>query len=188
MNNDTSTNNTEDIIDNRLESYDFFPVRFICFIISFAALYLIVIGNMNGVVVGLIFVVLTFPIAIMQKRITVDLTNNRYREYHTFLGIKIGKWSSFKGFKIITITHSDKAQRMNAVAGGAEAYSNSTEFYLNLKKDNFNKINIASGSYNSILKKALKIAHLYQMGIMDCSEKPNKKYTYEEVVQHFPKK
>lgn len=39
-----------------------------------------------------------------------------------------------------------------------------------------------------MLKKALKIAHLYQMGIMDCSEKPNKKYSYEEVVQNFPKK
>lgn len=182
------TNTSEDIIDNRLESHDFFPIRFICYLISFAALYLIVIGNMTGVIVGLTFFVLTLPIAIMQKRITVDLNNNRYREYHTFFGIKIGKWHTFKGFKIITITHSDKAQKMNAMYGGAEAYSSSTEFYLNLKKDNFNKINIASGSYNSILKKALKIAHLYQMGILDCSEKPNKKYTYEEVVQHFSDK
>lgn len=187
MSNEALTNDSEDIVDNRLESYDFFPVRFICFIISFAALYLIVMGNMIGVVIGLIFLFMTFPIAIMQKRITVDLTNNKYREYHTFLGIKIGKWYSFKGFKIITITHSDKAQRMNAVAGGAEAYSNSTEFYLNLKKDNYNKINIASGSYKSMLKKAIALAHRYELGIMDCSEKPNKKYSYEEVVQKFPK-
>ncbi len=146
MNNLNVSDEPIELFDNRLESYDFSPIRFICYLISFPALYLVVMGNMTGVVVGLIFFVMTFPIAIMQKRITVDLNNNKYREYHTFWGIKLGKWHTFKGFKIITITHSDKNQKMNAMFGGAEAYSNSTESYINLKKDNFNKINIASGS------------------------------------------
>jgi hypothetical protein len=179
--------NSPNLIDNKLEYFSFFPIRLICYVIAFAGLYLVVFGNILGIIIGLIFFLIFFPFAIAQKRITVDLTGNKYREYLFFLGIKVGKWHSFKGFNIITITHSDKVQSMNAVAGGAQAYSNSTEFYLNLKKDNFNKLNIASGNYNSMLKKAVKIAQLYKLGIMDCSEKPIKKYTYEEVLEKFSK-
>lgn len=186
MNKNELLDNNQDLIDNKLEYFSFFPIRFICYIVAFAGLYLVVVGNIIGVFVGLIFFLIFLPFALVQKRITVDLSGNQYREYLSFGGLKIGKWYSFKGFKIITITHSDKVQSMNAIAGGAQAHSNSTEFYLNLKKDNFNKLNIASGSYDNMLKKAVKIAHHYKIGIMDCSEKPNKKYSYEDVIQKFP--
>jgi len=188
MSNSNILDESTDIIDNRLESFGFFPIRFICYIISLSALYLIIIGNTAGVIVGLIFLVMTLPIAIMKKRITVDLNESRYREYYTFWGIKVGKWHSFKGFKTVTITHSDKSLKMNAIGGGAEAYSSSTEFYLNLKKDNYNKLNVASGNYKSMLKKAVYLAHRYKLGIMDCSEKPNKKYSYDEIAAKFPDK
>ena len=62
---------------------------------------------------------------------------------------------------------------MNTTYGGAQAYSNSTEFYLNLKKDNYSKLNVTSGSYEVLFKKAVMLAHRYQIGIMDCSESQN---------------
>ncbi|MBC7450054.1 MAG: hypothetical protein H7259_01045 [Cytophagales bacterium] len=120
--------NDVDIIDNKLEFFSFFPIRFICYAVSFTSLYLILFGGMGAILLGSLFFFLTLPIAIVQKRITVDLSGNRYREYLSFAGLKTGKWHSFKGFKIITITHSDKKVSMNAAYGGAQAYSKSTEF------------------------------------------------------------
>jgi hypothetical protein len=177
-----------DLIDNKLEYLPFFPTRFICYVISFASIYLMIFSiGIGGLLVGLFFLVLTFPIAISQKRITVDLTNLQYMEYLSFFGIKFGKWNSFKGFRIITITHSDKIIKMNATYGGAEATSNSTSvFYLNLKKDNYNKINIAAGSYKEVFSKALELSHRFEMDILDCSEKPNKKLDYDFISKNYP--
>lgn len=181
--------NNHDIIDNKLEYFSFFPVRFVCYIISLSGLaFIFLAGGPGAVLIGSVFFILTFPIAIVQKRITVNLTDSSYREYLSFFGIKVGKWHSFKGFKIITITHSDKVQSMNAMYGGAAVNTNSLDFYLNLKKDNFNKLNIAAGSYGAIFKKAVVLAHRYQIGIMDCSEKPNRKYDYSEIAEKFPDK
>ncbi len=179
---------SEDIIDNKVESYSFFPIRFVCYVIAIPSLFLMVAGNIAAFIVGFVLLSVTLPIAVLQQRISVDLTNSRYREYSSFFGIKIGKWKSFKGFKIITITHSDRAVKMNVAYGGAESYANSTEFHLNLKKDNYNKLNIASGSYKSMFKKAIVLAHRYQVGIMDCSTKPNKKYDYAEIEAKYPNK
>lgn len=189
MNDNKNTDTEEGIIDNRLEYFSFFPVRFVCYVIAFLGLCMILTGGLGAILLGSIFFILLLPIAIVQKRITVDLAENRYREYLSFVGIKIGKWYSFKGCEIITITHSDKVLKMRSTRGGrqTEMHSNSSDFYLNLKKDNYNKLNIAAGSYDSMLKKAIVLAHRYQVGIMDCSEKPNKKYSYEEIVQHFSK-
>jgi len=188
MNDKDVLDSSEDIIDNKLEYLSLFPVRSICYGMSLCGLYLILTGGPGAMLLGSVLFVLTLPIAIVQKRITVDLAENRYREYFSFWGLKTGKWQSFKGFKIITITHSDKNLKMNAVYSGAEAYSNSTEFYLNLKKDNYNKLNIAAGSYETMFQKALQLAHRYQIGIMDCSEKPNKKYDYSEIAEKYPDK
>jgi|GEM_PF-2329606 hypothetical protein len=188
MNNKDVLDSSEDIIDNKLEFFSFFPIRFICYGVSLCGLYLMLAGGPGAILLGSVLFILTFPLAIVEKRITVDLTGNRYREYLSFWGLKTGKWQSFKGFKIITITHSDKNLKMNTMYGGAEAYSNSTDFYLNLKKDNYNKLNIASGNYQTIFNKALLLAHRYQIGIMDCSEKPNKKYDYSEIVEKYPDK
>ena len=191
MSNDTLTNNSEDIINNRLESFPFFPIRFTCYIIAISSLGLaglaIATFNFGAAFVALLFFAATFSIAIIQKRITVDIETNVYREYNNFWGIKKGKWESFKGFTIITITPSTRAQRLGSRFGVNSIDIANANFHLNLKKDNYNKLNIAAGSYNSILKKAIVLAHRYKVGIMDCNEKPNRKYTYEEVVQHFPK-
>jgi len=188
MNKEETLDFTDDLIDNKVESYSFFPIRFVCYIIAIPSLLLLLTGNIVAIFIGLIFIALTLPIAVLQQRVTVDLTNSRYRAYGSFFGIKIGKWQSFKGFKIITITHSDRAIKMNVAYGGAESYGNSTEFHLNLKKDNFNKLNIASGSYKSVFKKAVVLAHRYKVGILDCSEKPNKKYDYAEIEAKYPDK
>lgn len=188
MNKEETLDFFNDVIDNKVESYSFFPIRFVCYLIALPSLFLVLSGNISAFVIGFILLALTLPIAVLQQRLTVDLTNNRYRAYSSFFGIKIGKWQSFKGFKIITITHSDRAIKMNVAYGGAESYGNSTEFHLNLKKDNYNKLNIASGTYKSVFKKAVVLAHRYKVGIMDCSEKPNKKYTYEEIEAKYPDK
>lgn len=179
---------SEDVIDNKVESHSFFPVRFVCYLISVFSFLSFFSGNAIVSIVGFFILALSLPIAVVQQRVTVDLSNSRYREYNSFFGLKIGKWKSFQGFKIITITHSDRALKMNVVYGGAESYSNSSEFHLNLKKDNYNKLNIASGSYKSMSKKALVLAHRYKVGIMDCSEKPNKKYDYAEIEAKYPNK
>ena len=192
MNDDKITNTAEDIIDNRLESFPFFPIRFV--------FYMIAIGSLTYVgfaisellfleaFVGLLFFALTFAVAIVQKRITINLQTNKYREYYNFFGIKKGAWESFKGFTILTITHSTQIKRLGSRYGVNSIDVESNVFYLNLKKDNYNKITIAAGDHGLMLEKAIMLAHRYQVGILDCRKKPNVKYTYEEVVQHFPKK
>lgn len=192
MNNDPSTNKSEDIIDNRLESFGFFPLRFIFYIFLLTGLALIAFDMFEFKsyfmsIIGLILFIAVYPLATLQKRITVNIAENKYREYHTFFGIKKGEWESFKGFSIITVTPSNQLQQIGSRYGASSISVHSDVFHLNLKKDNYHKLNIAAGYYDSMLEKAIVLAHRYQVGIMDCSEKPNKKYTYEEVVQHFPK-
>jgi hypothetical protein len=192
MNTENVLNESIDIIDNRLESFDFFPLRFICFILLLTGLTLIAFGlfvfNDYWVsIFGLLLSIAIYPIATLQKRITVNITENKYRVYHTFFGIKKGEWEFFKGFTIITIIPFTQLQQIGSRYGASSISVQSDIFYLNLKKDNYNKLNIAAGYYDSMLEKAIVLAHRYQVGIMDCSEKPNKKYTYEEIVQHFPK-
>jgi hypothetical protein len=179
---------SEDIIDNKVESFPFFPIRFLFLIISVMALAPI-FQKPNDVLLIIICVLIslfTLQVVLIQTRITVDFTNNRYREYNTFCGFKIGKWYSFKGFKIITITHSNTILKMSGRFGSPEVYGNSSDFHLNLKKDNYNKLNVASGSYEDMFKKAIILAHRYKVGIMDCSEKPNKKYDYSEIEAQYP--
>jgi hypothetical protein len=192
MSNQTLPSDSEDIIDNRLESFPFFPIRLTCSLIAIcclcAAVFAIATFNFSFALAALLFFAATFSIAIIQKRITVNVHTNKYRAYNNFWGIKKGKWESFKGFTIITITPSNQIQRLGSRFGVNSINVANTTFHLNLKKDNYNKLNIAAGSYDSMLKKAITLAHRFKVGIMDCSEKPNRKYTYEEVVQHFPKK
>lgn len=137
-------------------------------------------------IIGLILFIAIYPLVTLQKRITVNISENKYREYHTFFGVKKGEWKSFKGFTIITIIPSPQLQHLGSRYGGSSISVHNDVFHLNLKKDNYNKLNIASGSYDSMLNKAIKIAHKYKLGIMDCSEKPNKKYSYEEISEKFP--
>ena len=192
MSNDPSTNKSEDIIDYSLESFPFFPIRFVFYMIAIGSLAYFVLALSEllflEALVGLLFFVLTFAVAIVQKRITINLQTNKYREYYNFFGMKRGTWESFKGFTIITITPSTQAQRLGSKFGVNSIDVANDNFHLNLKKDNYNKLNIAAGSYDSMLEKAIVLAHRYQMGIMDCRKKPNVKYAYEEVVQRFPKK
>jgi hypothetical protein len=190
------TNNTlpidesVDLIDNKLESISFFPFRFICFIGTFMTMYatIIISHNIIEFIIGGLFSIMLVLLAIAQKRITVDLTNSQYKEYLNFYVFKIdNKWNSFKGFRIITITHSDKMLQMNSKYGGAEVTSNNNSvFYLNLKKDNFNKINIAAGSYKEIFTKALRLSHRFEMDILDCSDKPNRKLDYDFISKNYP--
>lgn len=179
---------SEDIIDNKVESFPFFPIRFMFLVISVMALTPVFQRPINiWIIIACILVSLfTLQVVSIQTRITVDFANNKYREYNTFCGFKIGKWYSFKGFKIITITHSDTVVKMTGRFGSPEVYGNSTDFHLNLKKDNYSKLNVASGSYEDMLKKAVILAHRYKVGIMDCSEKPNKKYDYAEIEEKYP--
>ncbi len=180
---------SEDFIDNKLESFPFFPLRFICYILSISAMCAVIIAlslQKYGLIFsGVIIFIATFPIAIIQKRITVDLEGNKYRGYSSFWGIKKGAWKSFKGFTIITITHSTQQQRLGSRFGVNSIDIESDVFYLNLKKDNYNKLTIAAGNYKSMFKKALQLAHRYKVGIMDCSEKPNKKYEYKEIEEKY---
>lgn len=184
---------SEDIIDNALESFPFFPIRLTCLLISMAGTFLLFysIANYTGtdslwmILVSLLLLLIFFPVLIIQKRITVNIAENTYHEYHTYLGIKNGKWESFKGFTIITITRSQQMQRLSSRYGVNSIDVASTDYCLNLKQDNYNKLNIAAGGYDAMLKKAVALALRYKVGIMDCSEKPNRKYTYEEVVAEF---
>lgn len=186
--------NSEDIIDNALESFPFFPIRLICLLGSIAGVFLFFytiahfsnIEDLWMILSSIILLLVFLPILLIQRRITVNITENTYREYSTYLGIKNGKWESFKGFTIITITPSQQMQRIGSRYGVNSIDVASTDFCLNLKKDNYNKLNIASGSFESMLEKAIVLAHRYKVGIMDCSEKPNKKYTYEEIIQKYP--
>src|SRR6187431_2286663 len=110
MSNDPSTNKSEDIIDYSLESFPFFPIRFVFYMIAIGSLAYFVLALSEllflEALVGLLFFVLTFAVAIVQKRITINLQTNKYREYYNFFGMKRGTWESFKGFTIITITPS----------------------------------------------------------------------------------
>lgn len=191
MSNEIVTNNSEDIIDNRLESFPFFPIRFVFYMIAIGCLAFIWISiselHFLEAFVGLLFFVLTFAVAIIQKRITINLQTNKYREYYNFFGMKKGAWESFKGFTILTITPSTQGQRLGSRYGVNSIDVENTTFHLNLKKDNYNKLNIAAGDHSLMMDKAIVLAHRYQVGIIDCREKPNKKYSYEEVVQHFSK-
>lgn len=192
MSNNSSTNKVEDIIDNRLESFPFFPIRLVFYMIAIGCLgffwHSIVSLHLLDAFVALLFFTLTFAVAIVQKRITINLQTNKYREYYNFFGIKKGAWESFKGFTILTITPSSQINRLGSKFGVNSIDVESDVFYLNLKKDNYNKITIAAGDHGLMLEKAIVLAHRYQIGIMDCRKKPNVKYAYEEVVQQFPKK
>jgi hypothetical protein len=183
---------TKNIIDNSLESFPFFPIRFVFFLIACGSLFYtgfsIIEIRLFEALVGLLFFILTFAVTIVQKRITINMTEMKYREYYNFFGLKNGKWESFKGFTVITITRSTQAKRLGSKFGVNSIEVANDEFYLNLKKDNYNKLNIAAGDYDSMLNKAITLAHQYQLGIIDCRYKPIKKYTYEEVVENFPKK
>ncbi len=193
MNKEPLLDNNDDIIDNALESFPFFPIRLVCLIISIANFFLLIFSIINFTdiwipLANVISLIAFFPIVSIQKRIRVNLAENTYKEYYRYLGIKNGKWHSFKGFTIITITHSQLMHRIGTRYGVNSIDVPSTDFCLNLKKDNYNRLNIAAGSYENIFKKAVALAHRYKVGIIDCSEKPNKKYEYSEIAEKFPDK
>lgn len=184
-------NNTEDIIDNRLESFGFFPLRFILslFLITGLALIgfaLFVFNDYFVAMWGLILFIATYPLVMLQKRITINFTENTYREYYTFGGLKkMRAWKSFKGFTVITITPSTQTQRLSSRYGTSSIEVANDEFHLNLKKNNYNKLNIAAGDYLSMLEKGIALALQHKVGIIDCRNKPIKRYTYEEVVENL---
>ena len=182
---------TSDVIDNRLESFGFFPLRFILslFLITGLALigFALFVFNSNFLAIwGFILFIATYPLAMFQKRITINFTENTYREYYTFGGFKkMREWESFKGFTSITITPSTQTQSLSSRYGTSSIKVTNNEFHLNLKKDNYNKLNIAAGEYHSMLEKAIALALQHKVGIIDCRNKPIKRYTYDEVVENL---
>ena len=168
-------------MDNRLEFIAFYPFRFMCFFISFGSLFLVYAAGWHGLLIGGTLCLLFFALATVQKRITLDFTGMQYREYIWLLGIKWGTWQHLNNFHIITITHSNRMNRLNSRYGARSIQTPSRLFYLNLKEDNFTKITIAAGNHSSLLKKAFVLSQRFQLDVLDCKETPNKKIAYHPI-------
>jgi hypothetical protein len=184
-------------IDNEVHPYPFFPQKFMGYVLMFIGSMIsikflpIVVGDFN--LFGIVFVVIFSSIfflpgsllALSKNRVSVDLDNLYYREYFAYFGWKIGKWRPFKGVKVVTITSTSRKLSVNATYGGAAAETGLNQYDLNLKKDNYNKIVVATGSLKEMRQLAEKIALRTNAGIMDCSGKEKVKISIEELRNKY---
>jgi len=145
----------------------------LCYGVVLLSLLFILSFSIAGLIIGFILLFAALLFLTTTKRISIDFENSVYREYTSTFGVKVGEWKKLFDCRTITITSSGKVFSNNLAMGGAQTYSKSSKFNLNLKKDNYKKIVIATGSYEDIVKKARTVsALLNEVEIMDYTQKP----------------
>lgn len=144
----------------------------LCYGVIVLSLLFMLSFSIAGLIIGFILMLAALLFLTTTKRISIDFENSVYREYTSTLGVKVGEWKKLFDCKIITITTSGKIFSNNLAMGGAQTYSNSSKFNLNLKKDNYKKIIIANASYDEVMKKARAVSLLLNgIEIMDYTQK-----------------
>ena len=147
--------------------------KVLCYGVIVLSLLFMLSLSAAGLIIGFVLMFAALLFLTTTKRISIDFENGVYREYTSTFGVKNGEWKKLFECKTITITTSGKMFSNNLAMGGAQTYSNSTKFNLNLKKDNYKKIVIANGSYDEVLGKARTVSALLDnLEIMDYTQKP----------------
>ncbi|MDF2455590.1 MAG: hypothetical protein K0R51_1583 [Cytophagaceae bacterium] len=147
--------------------------KVLCYGVILLAALCILSLSVFGLVLGFILLGAALLFLTTTKRVSIDFENSVYREYTSTFGVKVGEWKKMFDVKTITITSSGKVFSNNVAMGGAQTYSSSSKFNLNLKKDNYKKIVIANASYDEVVKKAKEVSALLNgVDIMDYTKKP----------------
>ncbi len=147
--------------------------KVLCYGVIVLSLLFMLSFSVAGLIIGFVLMAAALLFLTTTKRISIDFENGVYREYTSTFGVKTGEWKKLFECKTITITSSGKMFSNNLAMGGAQTYSNSSKFNLNLKKDNYKKIVVANGSYDEVLNKArILSALLNDVEIMDYTQKP----------------
>lgn len=169
----TLDNGSIKLYDSKTEELASPVSKALCYGVIVLSLLFMLSLSIAGLIIGFILLFAALLFLTATKRISIDFENSVYKEYTSTFGVKVGEWKKLFDCKTITITSSDKMFSNNLAMGGAQTYSNSSLFNLNLKKDNYKKIVIAIGSYDEVVKKARTISVLLnEVEIIDYTKKP----------------
>jgi hypothetical protein len=169
----TLDNGNVQLYDSKTEELISPVTKVLCYAVIALSLLFLLSLSVAGLFIGFILMLASLLFLTTTKRISIDFENSVYREYTSTFGVKVGEWKKLFECKTLTITSSGKIFSNNLSMGGAQTYSKSGTFNLNLKKDNYKKIVIANGSYDDLVKKARAISGLLNgLEIMDYTQKP----------------
>jgi hypothetical protein len=173
MSTPTIDNGNLNLMDSQMEAMISPVTKILCYLVIPLALVFMASLSVAGLLIGLILLGVSLAFITASKRVAVDFEHSLYREYVQVFGFKIGEWKKLIECKVITITSSTQTFSNNLAMGGAQTYSNSHSFNLNLKKDNYKKIVVANGSYDEMVEKArIASVALNDIDIMDYTVKP----------------
>lgn len=157
------------MMDSKIDELVSPVTKVLCWIVLAASVMLILTFSVGGIIMGGILMLVSLLFITTENRMVVDFDNMRYKEYTSTLGIKSGSWKKMFECKSITITSTTKTFSNNLAMGGAQTYSKSHSFNLNLKRDNYKKITIANGNYDAIMDKAQRVSDILGIEILDFS-------------------
>lgn len=152
---------------------------------------LIAVVSFFALIQGLLLAVIPFFFGIvgvfLKQGCEVETTKKYYRYYWGIFSFRSGKWTKLPPPDKLTITTDKQVFSNNLTMGGAQSYSTSISFNLNIKINNRERVIAASGPYKNMRKDAEHLAELLQLDILDCSTKEKKLINYEELNQGYQK-
>ncbi|MDX5443491.1 MAG: hypothetical protein LPJ89_06860 [Hymenobacteraceae bacterium] len=151
---------------------DFFPlqVKIVGVVLGLAGILVL----LESVMLGLLLMLLSVLVLFTYCGVVLDVQNDRYKEFWGLFGFQFGKWLNLPPLQRITITTDTKMYRNQSYNTGLSTYSQSSKTALHLRINDFERVTIAKGGYEDILKDALFLSEQFNLEILDATS-TNKK-------------
>jgi len=118
--------------------------------------YLLIIGS-----IGLL----------LKKGVIIDIDKRLMKSYWGLLGIRFGKWKSLPKVFILIITKISKLNEYNLPSGGAQYFSETTEFRLGIGINGKIQSIISTGNYNLLIEEGKELSESLSVELLDAIKK-----------------